>query len=91
MYLKELMIKLYDLNSRSKATCWQYQRVEAAISAYGTGAKDRHFDAEYHTMYPQSVSTPNTVRSVSRDQMDSNLTSTNVVIKPSDMGRLTEE
>ena len=40
-----LMIKLYDLNSTSRAT--QYQRVETAILSYVKGAKDRYskFDA----------------------------------------------
>ena len=49
------------------------------------------YTPEYRTMYPQSASTPSTVRSVSRDQMDRDSASANVAMKPSDMGRLTEE
>ena len=52
VYLKVLMIKPYDLNSTSRAT--QYQRVEAAISSYGKGAKDRHFDAQQYATRPPS-------------------------------------
>jgi len=49
------------------------------------------YTPEYRTMYPQSASTPSTVRSVARDQMDRDSASANVAMKPSDMGRLTEE
>ena len=49
------------------------------------------YTAEHRTMYPPLASTPSTVRSVSRRQVDRELANANMAIKPSDMGLLTEE
>ena len=46
---------------------------------------------DYSTIYSQSASTPSTVRSVSREQVDRYSASANLVTKPSDMGYLTVE
>ncbi len=50
------------------------------------------YTAEHCTMYSPSASTPSTVRSVAREQVDRKLANANMaMIKPSDMGLLTEE
>jgi hypothetical protein len=47
--------------------------------------------AEHRTMYSPSTSTPSTVRSVSREQVDRESASANMAIQPSIMGSLTDE
>ncbi len=49
------------------------------------------YTPEYCTLFSQLVSTPSTVRLVSREQMDHDLASASMAMKPSDMGYLTEE
>ncbi len=43
VYLRALMIKLWDLNTAAITT--QQQRIEEAILSYGTAEKDQFFDA----------------------------------------------
>jgi hypothetical protein len=43
MYLRALMIRLWDLNTAAITT--QQQRIEEAILSYGTAEKDQFFDA----------------------------------------------
>jgi hypothetical protein len=49
------------------------------------------YTAEHRTMYSPSTSTPSTVRSVSREQVDRESASANMAIQPSIMGSLTDE
>jgi hypothetical protein len=49
------------------------------------------YTSEYRTMTSQSASTPSTVRSVSREQVDRESANTNMAIKPSIMGLLTQK
>ncbi len=47
MYLKALVIRLWDLNSAAINT--QQQRIEEAMSYFGMGEKDQHSDAHSST------------------------------------------
>ena len=47
--------------------------------------------AEHRTIYSPSTSTPSTVRSVSREQVDRESASANMAMSPSIMGILTDE
>ncbi len=74
MYLMALMIRLWDLNSAAVAT--QHQRVKEAISLWGIGDKNQHFDARrwatvvqaewsaYEKIYELMSGTKDTMKSV---------------------------
>ncbi len=49
------------------------------------------YAAEYRTMYSPSASTPSTVRSVSREQLDRDSAGAKMAARPSIMGLLTDE
>ncbi len=45
MYLRALMIRLWDLNTAAITTQQHWQRIEEAISSYGIAENDQFFDA----------------------------------------------
>ncbi len=74
MYLKALVIRLWDLNSAAITT--QQQRIEVVISSFGIGEEDQHFNARrwatvvqpeltaYEKIYELTSGTKDTMKSV---------------------------